>query len=88
MIIQGIMGIRNKKLQDFINKYFFEQFQDISLDSYSVAASEDNYEKLVQISLNSLQKTDPQNANLEQAAKIADRMQAFARQKLKVLEEK
>ena len=82
------MGIRNKKLQDFINKYFFEQFQDISLDSYSVAASEDNYEKLVQISLNSLQKTDPQNANLEQAAKIADRMQAFARQKLKVLEEK
>lgn len=60
----------------------------LTFSSLKAASDERNYIKLVKIILRSLTKLDPINANVEQAAKIADQMQAFARQKLKELEKK
>ncbi len=54
-----------------------------SKETYEFVAKEKNYTTVVQIAFISLQKHDPENANLEYAAKLADAMQELARKIIK-----
>lgn len=50
----------------------------VSENRYRFAAEEKNNEKVVQAALEALQKTDPNNANYENAILIAEKMRSFA----------
>lgn len=70
------------------NGLFSDQFKDISIEAYQTASVEDNQEMLVKIVLKTLEKTDPEKANIEHAAQIAEKMQQFAKEKLEELSKK
>lgn len=59
-----------------------EQFASVPTETLEFAVDENNYQLLVEAALQSLKLTDPEKANLEQAAKIADKMKDFAAQAL------
>lgn len=54
-----------------------------SKDVYAFIAKKDNYESVVGLALEGLQKTDPENANMEYAIKVANEMIEVAETVLK-----
>jgi len=57
---------------------FGDKFKSISEETLRFAMEDGNSPILVQSALNSLKKTDPKNANVEHAEKVADMMKIFA----------
>ncbi len=64
---------------------FGEKFNSIPEETLLFAMRESNREILIDSALKSLQETDPERANFEQAIKVADIMREFA---LRVLTER
>lgn len=64
---------------------FGEKFNSIPEDTLLFAMRESNHPILINSALKSLGVTDPENANLEYATKVADMMREFA---LRVLAER
>lgn len=53
--------------------------KQLGKDAYRFIAKEENLETVVELAYTSLQKTDPKQVTIEQAVKIAEEMQKFAR---------
>lgn len=82
---------RDKSLEEQIIFSLFDEIsskKNLSMSAYKYVLETENFEEVVTTVLKILKKTTPKRANIEQAAKVADQMQAFARHKLKELEEK
>ncbi len=75
-------------ISEYVSKYYFTQFEKISSDAYEFAANNKNIKKLVEVLLEILKSNDPEKANIEQANKIAEQMQLFAKKKLEELSKK
>ncbi len=76
------------ELNELFRKLEKESNKVISAQAYEFATHNENKSIIAAIVHKLLKENDSSNASLEQAAIIADQMQAFARQKLKELEEK
>ncbi len=55
-----------------------EQLTAIPTETLEFAVEENNYQFLVESALKSLETSDPEKANLEYAAKLADKMKEIA----------
>lgn len=59
--------------------------KQLSKETYLFIAKEKNLPTVVEMAYTSLQKTDPAHATIEEAARVAEEMQTFAR---KMIEDK
>lgn len=62
---------------------FSEKIESIPTETLEFAVKADNYRSLVESAMEALKKSDPEKANLEYAAKMADLMKEFASKVLK-----
>ena len=53
--------------------------KQLGKEAYLFIAKEKNLPTVVELAYTSLQKTDPENATIEQAVKVSEEMQKFAR---------
>lgn len=72
------------EISELVNsEHFGDKFSVIPTETLEFAVDEDNYQLLVETALESIKKTEPEKANLEYAAYVADLMKKFASQILR-----
>lgn len=65
------------------SEQFGDRFAVIPTETLEYATDSNNYQALVETALENIKKTEPEKANLEYAAQVADLMIKFATQVLR-----
>ncbi len=79
-----IDGLSWKDINKFIKEGISKSVKrPLSKEIYAFIVKKDNYESLVGLALEGLQKTDPENVNMERAIKTASEMIEIAETVLK-----